>query len=122
MHPKAPNRKALAELRRINIVDEGGLRCRRYRPALGIDAFRDLVMRLRMGSEPSRYSCVQILAASRKGTALEPFAIAAATLARIRVRSDANLSDRRGATARLLGLARLLQMASRCSPKPASSA
>jgi CRISPR-associated protein Cse2 (CRISPR_cse2) len=100
--PKSPDRKALAELRRINIVHEGSGDVIDVGRALGIEAFRDLVLRLKAsdlhpGSKVR--SCLNCEAGKSK---LEPFAIAAATVARIREDSDTK-SSRCGATARMLG-------------------
>lgn len=99
-NPLAPNRKALAELRRINIVPVGGRDVVDVGRALGIDAFRDLVSRLK-GSElhPRSAVCSWLEPDSAQ---IEPFAIAAATVARIRDDSG-SAGGRPGATARLLG-------------------
>lgn len=97
----APDRASLAQLRRINviagsdgapIVDVGG--------ALGIAAFRDLVSRV--AALPLHSGAVRKWLANDTRT-LEPFAIAAAALARIQDDSSSNEKDERGATALLLG-------------------
>ena len=98
--PKPPNRRALAELRRINIAPEGGVDAVNVTRALGIDAFRDLVQRLRASDLAPNSRVRPWLRAD--GMCLEPFAIAAATVARIRDDSGSK-SDWCGATAKLLG-------------------
>jgi CRISPR type I-E-associated protein CasB/Cse2 len=86
--PMPPDRKALAELRRINVIDEAGQSAVDIGRALSIPAFRDLIGRL----------------GAKDNDALEPSAIAAATLAR--VRTDTNSRHKAGTTARLLGATR----------------
>lgn len=98
---KAPNRAALAELRRIGQVDESGFPKVDITRALSIAAFRNLIMRLR--NEPSLSYVVKSWTDPEKPT-IEPLVIAAVTLAR--VRSDLNLNDKRGVTASLLGASR----------------
>lgn len=96
-----PDRASLAQLRRINVtpgsdgipaVDIGG--------ALGVAAFRDLVSHVT--ALPLHSKHVRRWLANDTRT-LEPFAIAAAALARIQDDSSSNEKDVRGATARLLG-------------------
>lgn len=98
--PKPPNRSALAELRRINTVSEAGRDVVDVGRALGSDAFRDLLLRLN-SSDLHPHSKVRAWL-GEKSPQLEPLAIAAATLARIREDSGAT-TGRPGATARLLG-------------------
>ena len=98
--PKPPNRKALAELRRINIADEGGQAVVDITRALGIDAFRDLVQRLRASKLGPDSKVRPWLRAD--GMCLEPLAIAAATVARVR-EDNGGKSDWCGATAKMLG-------------------
>ncbi len=96
--PLPPNRQALAELRRIGIVDEDGTPAVDVARALSIPAFGDLIKRLR--NEPNLSQSVKLWLTNDR-PCLEPFAIAAATLAR--VREDSNTGSRRGVTAKLLG-------------------
>lgn len=98
--PKPPNRKALAELRRINTVSEAGRDVVDIGRALGSDAFRDLLLRL---NSSDLHTQSKVRAWLGEGSPqLEPFAIAAATLARIREDSSV-ATGRPGATARLFG-------------------
>ncbi|MEQ1670271.1 MAG: type I-E CRISPR-associated protein Cse2/CasB [Hyphomicrobium sp.] len=98
--PKPPNRKALAELRRINIAVEGGQDAVDVTRALSIDAFRELVQHLR-ASDLAPDSTVRTWLRA-DGMCLEPVAIAAAAVARIR-RDTGGKSDWTGATAKMLG-------------------
>ena len=96
---KPPNRQALAQLRRVNGIDNGGASAVDVVMALGIDEFRALLKRLNDGkltnSQVRRWLNPHTLE-------LEPFVIAAASLAHIR--DDASRDgDWRGATAKLLG-------------------
>lgn len=102
---KAPDRAALAELRRIGVIDFGGIPAVDSVSALGISAFRHLIRRLR-DAQPGNYRVQRWLGIAEEGNGklkdreFSPFAIAAATLARIRT----DVGDRkRGATAKLLG-------------------
>ena len=94
---KSPDRAALAQLRRIGVIDLSGAPTVNVAGALDISAFRTLVARLQR--LPIRNWQVRRWLAS-KAEEWEPFAIAAMTLALIR--ADAG-SNRRGATAKLLG-------------------
>ncbi len=89
--PKAPDRRALAELRRLGIIEFGGVQEVDVAAALNICAFRDLIRGLG-ADKPGKYG----------GPAfdLAPYVIAATTLARIRADSG---GGKRGATAHLLG-------------------
>lgn len=98
--PKPPDRKALAELRRIGVVSFGGQDDVDVTRALGIEAFRDLIANLRASDLPSASRLHPWLRAD--GMKLEPFAIAAATIARIRDDTGGQ-SDWCGATAKMLG-------------------
>ena len=93
---KAPDRAALAQLRRVGVMDLGGAPAVDVTGALDSSAFRMLMARLQ--GLPIGNRQVERWLAS-KGEEWECFAIAAATLAQIR--TDAG--GRRGATARLLG-------------------
>lgn len=95
--PRPRDRKSLAELRRIDVVEEGGHPVVAVGAALGVAAFRALVAEIR----DTNFRSQTVLAWCSTGNfTLEPFAIAATTLAGIR--ADAG-SARCGATARLLG-------------------
>ncbi len=98
--PKPPDRKALAELRRIAVASFGGQDEVDVASALGIEAFRDLVQRLRSSSLATGSKVRPWLRAD--GMRLEPIAIAAATIARIREDAGGQ-SDWCGATAKMLG-------------------
>ena len=98
--PKPPNRKALAELRRINTVAEAGRDVVDIGRALGSDAFRDLLLRLNSSDLHPQSKVRKWL--GERSPQLEPFAIAAATVARVREDSG-GVSGRPGATAKLLG-------------------
>lgn len=87
-NPLGPNRKAFAELRRIDTVPVAGQSVVDVGYALGVPAFRALIKRAGGADVRSQ---------------IEAFAIAAATLARIR--EDAG-GERCGATAGLLGAPR----------------
>lgn len=104
--PKAPNRGALAELRRIANADMDGALAVDCAGAIGVEAFRDL--RLRLLGEPNLSNSVKLwlLPGEQclKELKLEPFIVAAATLAIVRT-EDTSVA-KRGATARLLGAAR----------------
>ena len=95
--PKAPDRAALAQLRRIAVIDLGGAPAVDVAGALDISAFRMLMDRLQ-GQRIGNWRVQQWLASQAREW--EPFAIAVATLAHIRVDVGGN---RRGATAKLLG-------------------
>lgn len=95
--PKAPDRAALAQLRRIGVVDCGGAPAVDVTRALDISAFRMLMMRLR--SLAIGNGRVKLWLAS-EGREWETFAVAATALAH--VRADVG-GHRRGATAKLLG-------------------
>ena len=97
---KSPDRKALAELRRIGVAQDDGQDAVDVTGALGVEAFRDLVERLRTSSLAPHSKVRPWLRAD--GLCLEPFAIAAASIARIRDDSGGK-SDWCGATARMLG-------------------
>ena len=90
---KAPDRAALAQLRRIGVIDLGGAPAVDVVGALDISAFRMLMARLQDERRVKRWI-------ASKAREWEPFVIAAATLAHIR--SDAG-GHKRGATAKLLG-------------------
>lgn len=96
--PKSPDRAALAELRRIDIVEEGSRSVVDVGHAMGVPAFQALLVDVRR-SRLRRDSDVRRHIAEAE---IEPFAIAAATLARVRDESDSG-ETRRGATAALLG-------------------
>ena len=98
---KAPDRAALAQLRRIGVIDLGGAPAVDVAGALDVSAFRMLMLRLLTQLENNRIGSWQVKRwLESKGERWEPFAIAAATLALIR--TDAG-GGRRGATAKLLG-------------------
>lgn len=99
--PKAPDRAALAELRRLGVIELGGAPAVDIGQALSSSAFLKLFADLR-GAPISEKSRVRRWLYGGQ-PCLEPFAIAAATLAHIR--SDAG-GKGRGATARLLGAPR----------------
>jgi hypothetical protein len=94
---KAPDRAALAQLRRIDILDLGGVPIVDVAGVLEISAFRVLMARL--AELPIRNGLVRRWLVSQ-GQEWEPFAIAAATLAYVREDTGRN---GRGATAKLLG-------------------
>lgn len=99
-NPLPPNRKALAELRRINVVPEAGREAIDIGRAMECASFRDLVSRMKGSGLHPRAKIRSWL--EPRTARLEPLAIAAATVARIK--EDASRpGDRRGATARLLG-------------------
>lgn len=89
--PRAPDRAALATLRRVSVINEESIPVVDVAAALNISAFRNLIQRLGV-DRPMPDGSPEV--------PLEPYVIAAATLARIR--SDAG-KPKRGATARLLG-------------------
>jgi CRISPR type I-E-associated protein CasB/Cse2 len=95
--PKKSDRQALAELRRIGIVDEGGMPAVDLARAISIPAFGILIGRLQ---SPKAISGTLKGWLAGDTMQLDPFAIAAATLARIRQDSG---KEQLGATAKLLG-------------------
>jgi hypothetical protein len=98
---KAPDRAALARLRRIGVIDLGGVPTVDVAGALDISAFRMLMLRLLTQLESNQIGSWQVKRwLQSKGERWEPFAIAAATLALIR--TDVR-GGRRGTTAKLLG-------------------
>lgn len=95
------DRASLAQLRRINVVaGSDGATLVDIGSALGVAAFRDLVSRVAV--LPLHSTLVKKWLVDDRRT-LEPLAIAAAALARIKDDISSNGSDERGATARLLG-------------------
>jgi hypothetical protein len=102
---KSPDRAALAQLRRIGVIDLSGIPAVDTASALSISAFRELIHRLR-GIPPGNYWVRRWLGIESAGSGaretieLSPFAIAAATLAHIR--ADAG-GQRCGVTAKALG-------------------
>lgn len=96
--PKSPDRAALVELRRIDIVEDGGRSVVDIGHAMGVPAFQALLVAVRRSKLPRGSDARQRIESAE----LEPFAIAAATLARVRAESDSG-ETRRGATAELLG-------------------
>lgn len=98
------NREALAKLRRIGVADAEGTSIVDVGYALGVPAFQDLLTRI-LRAEVSKRVKGWLGAAGSAACSeplLEPFAIAAATLARVRADSGGK-GEKRGATARLLG-------------------
>jgi CRISPR type I-E-associated protein CasB/Cse2 len=96
--PKSPNRKALAELRRIGVAPEGGQDAVDVVRALECSAFQDLARRIKISSlRPEIRKWVEPDSAR-----VEPFAIAASTIARVRV-DESEGRERCGATAKMLG-------------------
>lgn len=91
------DKAALAQLRRIDIIDYGGAPAVDIGAALGIPAFRDFIRRMR-GAQFRNSTIVRWLWDDRM--TLEPFAIAASALAH--TREDAG-TGKLGATARFLG-------------------
>jgi len=84
------DRKSLAELRRINVVPIGGHSVIDVADAVGVDSFQRLI---------------KAVGGLSVADPLEPFIIAATTLARIREDTRTGPADR-GATASLLGMPR----------------
>jgi len=104
-NPLPPNREALAKLRRIGVEPEGGQDAVDVISALGVPAFLDLLKRLNGATFRERPKIQSWLTPDKRNPdnfKLEPFAIAAATIARIRDDSSGN-EHRCGATAKLLG-------------------
>lgn len=97
---KGPDRAALAQLRRIGVIDLGGVPTVDSASALGISAFQELIRTLRAASLKNWHVRSWLGCAQPDATDFSAFAIAAATLARIR--ADAG-GQQRGATAKLLG-------------------
>ena len=95
--PKSPDRAALAELRRIDVTLTDAGPAVDVARALAVPAFRDLVTRLQRADFADGSRVMRRLVEDHLG--LEPLAIAAATLARVR----ADAGGGRGATAALLG-------------------
>lgn len=103
---KPRDRAALAELRRIDVSDFDGMPMVDIGQALGVPAFRDLVLRLREAVQEKKLSNGRLLRwLSEDNPELAPFAIAAATLARVREDCGGERA-KRGETARLLGAPR----------------
>jgi hypothetical protein len=100
--PLPPDRAALARLRRIGVVALNEGEAVDVGHALGIPAFRELIDGLRWNLDDKSRAKRQLDAARPH---LEPFAIAAATLAFIRADAGNGAKDR-GATARMLGAPR----------------
>ncbi len=98
--PKAPDRAALAELRRIGVIELSGVPAIDIGQALASSAFLKLLSDLD-GTLSGKSRVKRWLHES--SPCLEPFAIAAAALAHIR--SDTG-GKKRGETARLLGAPR----------------
>lgn len=97
----ASDRASLAQLRRINVISgENGAPLVDVGRAMGIEAFRALVSRIAALSLHNNHVRKWL---ANDALTLEPFAIAAAALARIREDSSSNEKDKRGSTARLLG-------------------
>jgi len=94
----SPDRKSLAELRRIDVIDIGGHSVVDIEAALGVPAFRKLIGEIRIAGLRNRLIKRWL---DLDESTLEPFAIAAAALARIR--EDTGGSIKCGGTARLLG-------------------
>ncbi len=100
------DRRALAELRRIDVIDFGGTPVVDIGNAAGIPAFRALIRRLREAARDEKLTNRRLLHwLSEDDPELSPFAIAAATLARIREDSGGK-ELQLGATARRLGAPR----------------
>lgn len=102
---KPRDRAALARLRRIDVVDLGGTAVVDVAEALGIAAFRNLVGRVRIAAEEKKLSGRILRWLAEDTLELSPFAIAAATLARVRS-DDGGEVARCGETALLLGAPR----------------
>jgi CRISPR type I-E-associated protein CasB/Cse2 len=94
-----PNRKALAQLRRVNIEEGTAIPAIDIVTALTIDEFWDLIGRLKASDKLSKEIRTWI-----DQNDWEPFAIAAATLARVRL--DTNSPHKPGSTAKMLGTPR----------------
>lgn len=94
---KPADRAALAQLRRIGVIDLGGAAAVDVAGVLDVSAFRMLMARLQ-GLPIRNWQVARWLAS--KAEEWEPFAIAGVTLALIRADAGGN---RRGATAKLLG-------------------
>lgn len=107
VHPR--DRAALAELRRIDVADFGGTPMVDVGRALSIPAFRELIRRLRTAAQERKLSNRRLLlwlyGFDQKNPDLAPFAIAAATLARIRADRTGKRAER-AETARHLGAPR----------------
>lgn len=97
----APNRAALARLRRINVIaDLHGAPVVDIGSAMDVAEFRDLIARI--AHLPFQGKAIRQWL-SRDTPTLDPFAIAAAALARVREDSSSNERHKIGSTARLLG-------------------
>jgi hypothetical protein len=95
------DRKSLAELRRVGVVEENGAPVIDVAGAMGVSMFRALQARVRHTKLSERTK--RILEAS----GYQPLVVAAATIARIREdATPAKERSRRGETARLLGASR----------------
>ena len=97
--PLPRDRKAIAELRRIDVIDRGGHPAVNVERALCTDAFLKLIGKI-SGAGLKNPTISRWL--RPEDFTLEPFAIAASTLARIRDNTSSG-RDKCGATARLLG-------------------
>jgi CRISPR type I-E-associated protein CasB/Cse2 len=104
-NPLPPNRGALAQLRRIGVAPVGGQDAVDVTGALGVPAFLDLLKRLNGARFRERSKIQSWLIPDKRfpeNFKLEPFCIAAATIARVREDSS-GVEHRCGATAKLLG-------------------
>lgn len=103
------DRAALAELRRIDVADFDGTPVVDIGYALSIPAFRDLIRRLRKAEHEKALSNARLLrwlqGSNDAPPEVAPFAVAAATLARVK-EDCGKPGDKRGETGRLLGAPR----------------
>lgn len=100
---KPRDRAALAQLRRIDVIDDDGTPIVDVGGALGIPAFRNLIHSLRTSLAERKLSNARVAYwLSDDCPFMEPFAIAASAISRFR-NDSGDKSEKRGATARLLG-------------------